>query len=179
MVLGEFQRGCGDIGSDLDVLGKNVFGVVTEAVDSSELVARTDTDRVSNIDGVHGDKSLAHDFNSVLAREADENAIAIAAGWSRTGHWSIRWFHRRLDLGWLICGEYVGNDSVFASLKEETVTGVEGVGASVQTCVVVSQDLGVVGIIAEVEHDPTIESITVRVRQNKLELGIPGEEYNL
>jgi len=29
MVLGEFQRGCGDVGSDLDVLGKNVLGVVT------------------------------------------------------------------------------------------------------------------------------------------------------
>jgi hypothetical protein len=77
MVLGEFQKGCGDIGSDLDVLGKNVLGVVAEAVDLSELVARTDTDRVSNVDGVHGDKSFAQDFNSVLTREATL-AIVIA-----------------------------------------------------------------------------------------------------
>ena len=79
----------------------------------------------------------------------------------------------------MICGEYVGNDSVFASLKGESVIGGEVVGASAQACIVVSQDLVVVGFVAEVEHDPTIESITERVRQNKVELGISGEGYNL
>ena len=74
----------------------------------------------------------------------------------------------------MICGEYVGNDSVFASLEGETVIGEVG-GASAQACIVVSQDLVVVSFVAEVEHEPTIESITERVRQNKVELGISGE----
>jgi len=71
------------------------------------------------------------------------------------------------------------NDSVFASLKGETVNVTEGVGASFQACIIVSQDLVVVGFVAEVEHEPTIESITMRVRQNKVELDISGEGYNL
>ena len=78
----------------------------------------------------------------------------------------------------MICGEYVGTDSIFASLKGETVNG-EGVGASVQACIVVSQYLVDVDFVAEVEHGPTIESITVRVVQSKGELDISREGYSL
>ena len=71
----------------------------------------------------------------------------------------------------MICGEYFGNDSVFTSLKGETVSAEEGVGASVQVCIIVSQGgLVVVGLVAEIEHDLTIESVTVQVQQNNVEL---------
>jgi len=56
----------------------------------------------------------------------------------------------------LICGEYVGDDSVFASLKGKTVHGGEVAGASVQAYIIVSQYFVAVGFVAEVEHDPAI-----------------------
>ena len=71
---------------------------------------------------------------------------------SRRSSWRREW-----DFG----GEYDGNDSVFASLKGKTINGAEVVGASVQAFFAVSQDLVGVGFVAEVEHNLTIESITV------------------
>ena len=49
-----------------------------------------------------------------------------------------------------------------------------------QVCIIVSQGgLVVVGLVAEIEHDPIIESGTVGVQQNNSELDISGEGYNL